>query len=616
MAIPANIHYAGLILQPDSSPISPDQLAAEIKGIYASLVIVEGKCITFDAAQAADPGSKLGPKQWQALIAVHRTLLYEHHDFMMATQHPSATAMLRGLPIKYSMPARMWKHGIHAFLEVLRHRRPESQDYMLSFIYLAYQMMALLFETVPVFLDTWIECLGDLARYRMAIEEVREPHAQWGGVAAAWYTKASDRHPEVGRLYHHLGILERPSIRKFACYGKSLTCVIPFLNARDSMTTLCSPTALSNEPLRNAEHSMEASFCKLHALIYLQADDDSLRHALSLVLGTLQISADFPLKGFGVPLAITNISALLGYGSSSNALRIGYDLTIHRRYSRERPYYPGPMALSMRLSAERPDSNQALLTAKAIMLSTFHTALRAFLEASIRDVLPFIHVTLCFLHSLHMVRKEELQMSSPTELLEEVSWDQLAKFLNSVLRMQPFTHRVEQCARHGAWMCGKNNSSCPLPEDYAIRGLVWACFSPWLGPSDVQDDEAGRITETELTHEMRAERTTFYGLRLAFETEYLNFNLQTRSFSAVTDNTPEVTIKTVPENTIEMPSLSVSASLDPTLATSSAPLSSASDSDYVHVPRPTLSPPRKMIKGQAKKRSYASVASGFKPRYE
>lgn len=52
---------------------------------------------------------------------------------------------------------------------------------MLAFIYLAYQMMALLLETVPSFTDTWIECLGDLARYRMAIEEEKEAHATWGG---------------------------------------------------------------------------------------------------------------------------------------------------------------------------------------------------------------------------------------------------------------------------------------------------------------------------------------------------------------------------------------------------------------------------------------------------
>lgn len=55
------------------------------------------------------------------------------------------------LGAKYSMPARMWRHGIHAFLQ---HRLPESLEYMLAFIYIAYMMMALLYETVPTFEDT------------------------------------------------------------------------------------------------------------------------------------------------------------------------------------------------------------------------------------------------------------------------------------------------------------------------------------------------------------------------------------------------------------------------------------------------------------------------------
>lgn len=81
----ANSRYPGLILQPDSSPISQAQLAAEVKGIYAGLVMVEAKCVNIDAAQAADPNAQLGPEQWQALIALHRTLLYEHHDFLMVS---------------------------------------------------------------------------------------------------------------------------------------------------------------------------------------------------------------------------------------------------------------------------------------------------------------------------------------------------------------------------------------------------------------------------------------------------------------------------------------------------------------------------------------------------
>jgi hypothetical protein len=187
--------YPELLLQPDSRPISQEQLASEVKSIYAGLTMVETKCIHVDRAQAAaaqenpDPNHKLASDHWQALIALHRTLLHEHHDFFLASQHPSASPALRRLAGKYSMPARMWKHGIHSFLELLRRRLPDSIDYMLAFIYLAYQMMALLYETVPAFEDTWIECLGDLGRYRMAIEDedVRDRET-WAGVARSWCT--------------------------------------------------------------------------------------------------------------------------------------------------------------------------------------------------------------------------------------------------------------------------------------------------------------------------------------------------------------------------------------------------------------------------------------------
>jgi len=96
----------------------------------------------------------LNTEQWQALTALYRILLYEAPNFLMATQHPSGMHAIRGLATEYYMRARMWCHGIHSFLEVLRHQRPESQEYMLAFIYLACQMMALLYETVAAFTDT------------------------------------------------------------------------------------------------------------------------------------------------------------------------------------------------------------------------------------------------------------------------------------------------------------------------------------------------------------------------------------------------------------------------------------------------------------------------------
>jgi hypothetical protein len=183
----------GLLLQPDNNPISREQLASEAKSIYAGLTMVETKCIHVDGAQAAaaqdssNPNHKLASDHWQALIALHRTLLHEHHDFFLTSQHPSASPALRRVAAKHSMPARMWKHGIHSFLEVLRCHLPNSIDYMLSFICLAYQIVALLYETVPDFKDTWIEYLGDLACYRTAIEDedVRDRET-WANVARSW----------------------------------------------------------------------------------------------------------------------------------------------------------------------------------------------------------------------------------------------------------------------------------------------------------------------------------------------------------------------------------------------------------------------------------------------
>jgi hypothetical protein len=81
---------------------------------------------------------------------------------------------------------------------ILRHRLPDSLDHMLAFVYLAYSMMALLMESVPSFEETWIECLGDLARYRMAIEEADlRDREVWSGVARMWYNKAADKSPNV-----------------------------------------------------------------------------------------------------------------------------------------------------------------------------------------------------------------------------------------------------------------------------------------------------------------------------------------------------------------------------------------------------------------------------------
>ena len=99
-----------MLLQPETRPISQDQLVNEVKGIYAGLVMVEKKCVEIDQQQSSTT-NKLSDEQWQALIALHRTLLHEHHDFFLASQHPSSSPALQRLATKYAMPARMGRRG-------------------------------------------------------------------------------------------------------------------------------------------------------------------------------------------------------------------------------------------------------------------------------------------------------------------------------------------------------------------------------------------------------------------------------------------------------------------------------------------------------------------------
>ena len=227
------------------------------------------------------------------------------------------------------MPARMWRYGIHSFLELLRHRLPGSLEHMITFTYLAYSMMALFYETVPAFEDTWVECLGDLGRYRyvcifthlrvllsrytsfvaplhrgysllisksilmrksMAIEDddIRDRQV-WTSVSRYWYLHASHKAPTTGRLYHHLAILSQPNaLQQLFYYTKSLCAQIPFEFARESIMTM----ALFNGNRPRRLSNTEAEFLKAHAILFTRQGYDDFEDAMSTFLKSLEVNED------------------------------------------------------------------------------------------------------------------------------------------------------------------------------------------------------------------------------------------------------------------------------------------------------------------------------------
>jgi len=592
-------------MQPEFSPISQEQLAAEVKGIYAGLVMVEAKCINIDTQKASHPEEKLSTEQWQALVALHRTLLYEHHDFLMATQHPSANPALLGLATKYSMPARMWKHGIHAFLEVLRHRRPESQEYMLAFIYLAYQMMSLLLETVPNFTDTWIECLGDLARYRMAIEEEREIHTIWGGVAGRWYGMAADRHPVVGRLYHHSGILERPSMRKFYLFTRALTSVVPFLNAKESLGTLCSPVL--NDGIRTGGQLTETALIRFHARAFTSKDEVELiaRDGAS-ALTQLADQTDEKFATYGVSLAVTNIAALFGYGSPDSLLRQLFDSALNKPTLVSRPSKQRGITSSFPFLNDSTLFNSETPSSPVIdfCYHSFNTIIRRTPgdKKSLQRLLPFVHTMLVFFssvetlraHSSPSVANESSNQTTPPHMLDtlfssnELDWSALSAFLNLIASAYPITAHMEAFADTNTFPTDGH----PLLEDYMIRGLVWTrwYFRPRWFEDRSEDDDGSRALETEANRkeENRAGRVLSLGMNLARHSRFLIYNRKVRRFFTA-DEVPAVANASA-SDVDDMESTTATAAAVTGESRSSSIHggdSSADSDDYVVVPKST-----------------------------
>ncbi|OBR08468.1 methyltransferase domain-containing protein [Colletotrichum higginsianum IMI 349063] len=499
-----------MIKEPETRPISQEQLVAEVKGIYAGLVMVESKCIEVDNSQSSnkETNPKLNNEQWQALIALHRTLLHEHHDFFLASQHPSASPALRRLASKYAMPARMWRHGIHSFLELLRHWLPASLEHMLAFIYLAYSMMALLYETVPTFEDTWIECLGDLGRYRMAIEDDDlKDREVWTSVSRHWYSKASDKAPTTGRLYHHLAILARPNgLQQLFYYSKSLCVPVPFLSARESIMTLFDPH-LNGSPTRLQE--IDAAFVRAHGILFSGKNMDQLAPSVSEFIDHLDNHIARNTKRWldsGYYIGIALSCAILEYGSESNsvmrAIKTGRieDADVHMDDN------------------ETGAASQKQLDALDFASRTHNVVFRRFGDP---NVSPYVHVTLSFLHHLSHF---PIAMGY---IEEKIPWKLISYTLNSLMAKCPSVDKIES----EEFPRQDKEAPRPLPEDFAQRGLLWVDkYYPddWFTTAKFDDDE--KYFEVASMAQERRERCLWLGCRLASSGNWLTYDRATREF--------------------------------------------------------------------------------------
>ena len=199
------------------------------------------------------------------------------HNLLRLTLAHNVPVSLRAVPEKYNLIMRLWLHGFHRPLENLRrcafNNSIVALENLQDFIYYAYTFYSCLFEeeNLSVYRSSWVESLGDLARYRMAVSELvtsKTSHSasltqsavsqvanasgdvamsisaddtkasqisespalpkgnspsvgieaaramellpereKWRNIAREWYSNGLIEYPGTGRLHHHMGFL-------------------------------------------------------------------------------------------------------------------------------------------------------------------------------------------------------------------------------------------------------------------------------------------------------------------------------------------------------------------------------------------------------------------------
>ena len=353
---------------------------------------------------------------------------------------------------------------------------------------------------------------GDLARYRMAIEDDKPKDREvWCNTSRRWYEIAVQKSPNTGRLYHHLAILARSyTSEQLSLYPRSLTCVAPFEKARQSIMTLFNPIRSTIRP-----SPWETSFIRAHAILFTgQTQDPDEFDTIVDKLVRDDISggnAATRLRELGASAAISNIAALFEYGTPKHGvkarLRLAYELAqivenIEPEYEEEEDPF----------ATERNITRSSRLASK-----TLETWMNRAMDS---DTYPLVHIYLVFIRSL--IIAQEAWKSFENEITwrvieRDIPWCAICLFLNTEAEKFRLTHSIfaEDFPQPSAEN-GDKEKPRPLPEDFALRGQIYSQQyfpSTWFTDTMVDDDE--RTFELPSMVQLQIERILWLSHRIA-----------------------------------------------------------------------------------------------------
>ena len=293
----------------------------------------------------------------------------------------------------------------------------------------------------------------------MAIEDDRAKDRQiWSGVALFWYGEAAKKNPAIGRLYHRLAILARPStLEHLSLYTGSLTSMIPFESARGSIITLLNPIL---NGLETIYHKPIDEFTEINRLKF---------------------------RRDGVFLAVSNFAALFEFGASISGGN--HEPILHDAFVRYRP--TGKVIGTAEISSDRDDWHPGDFSpyrdpkSKSVWPEPLTQEINQsnIIVSEASDLIASM-----FEQILTENNGQRYILNAMKTLDKAIPCAMMCYYLNHLKKHESFL------AQNCSFPSGENTSSRSLPEDYTMLGQVYAqSYVPenWL--SDEKEDDEERM---------------------------------------------------------------------------------------------------------------------------
>jgi hypothetical protein len=239
-------------------------------------------------------------------------------------------------------------------------------------------------------------------------------------------------------------------------------------------------------------------------------------------------------KEQGVYIAVTNISGWFDYGADDNPFR---QVFLTELYKKSQTNPSSKKRLRTAYPADQQDpyppvipENELLARVNALSLHphfsrvqrlTYETFSLVLRRVGDKNVLPHVHIMLSFLTAF-------AANQYVSHLLSDMPWTEIVAFLNTLMKTasqiqgQSQTQNICQPQSTDTLFStkvfpdgGERSNELPLPEDYLVRGLIWAHnYFPkkWF---EREHDREERYLELASTEKSRMERVLKNGYKLS-----------------------------------------------------------------------------------------------------